>query len=83
MGRMKTFGKLLTKFHLEKPGKWHFSPDHAAIKTCKLMKIDLENEMEKPGVGPFWQSGDPASASVEQFLIGQKRKNSFSPFVTF
>ena len=56
MGRMKTFGKLLTKFNLEKPGKWHFSPNHATIKTWRLMKIDLE----KPGVGPFWETGNPA-----------------------
>ena len=49
MGRMKTFGKLLTKFNLEKPGKWHFSTNHATIKTWKLMKTDLENDLEKPG----------------------------------
>ena len=57
---MKTFGKLLTKFNLEKPGKWHFSTNHATIKTWKLTKNDLENDLEKPGVVPFWESGDPA-----------------------
>ena len=28
------------------------------------MKNDLENDLEKPGVGPFWESGDPASCIV-------------------
>ena len=23
------------------------------------MKIDLENDLEKPGVGPFWETGNP------------------------
>ena len=55
MGRMKTFGKLLTKFNLEKPGKWHFLSNHAMIKTWKLIK----NDLEKPGVRPLWESGDP------------------------
>ena len=30
-------------------------PNHATIKTWKLMK----NDLEKPGVVPFWESGDP------------------------
>ena len=25
------------------------------------MKNDLENDLEKPGVGPIWESGDPVS----------------------
>ena len=24
------------------------------------MKIDLENDLEKPGMGPLWESGNPA-----------------------
>ena len=69
MGRMKTFGKLLTKFNLEKPGKWHFSTNHATIKTWKLTK----NDLEKPGVGPFWESGDPA-VLLKQFPKGEVDK---------
>ena len=54
-GEMKPFGKLLTKFNLEKPGKLNFLSNHAMIKTWKLMKKDLE----KPGVRPLWENGDP------------------------
>ena len=35
-----SFGKLLEKFNLEKPGKWHFWPNHATIKTWKNLEID-------------------------------------------
>ena len=65
MGRMKTFGKLLTKFNLEKPGKRHFLSNHATIKTWKLVKNDLENDLEKPGVGLFWESGDPVNFALK------------------
>ena len=42
-GKNENLWKLLTKFNLEKPGKWHFLPNHATIKNWKLMKNDLEN----------------------------------------
>ena len=50
MERTKIFRKLLTKFNLEKPGNWHFLTNHATIKTWILTK----NDLEKPGVRPFW-----------------------------
>ena len=28
------------------------------------MKIDLENDLEKPGVGPFWETGNPELVSI-------------------
>ena len=51
------------------PGKWHFSPNHATIKTWKNLEIDekwLENNLEKPGVGPFLESGDPVYVELYQ-----------------
>ena len=54
-GKNETFGKLITKFKLEKPGKWHLSLNPATIKTWKLMK----NDLEKPGVKPSQESGYP------------------------
>ena len=72
---MKPFGKLLTKFNLEKPGKWPFSPNHATIKTWKNLEIDkndLENNLEKPGVGPFRESGDPEKVRKNVLVWSEK-----------
>ena len=41
------------------------STDHATIKTWKLTK----NDLEKPGVGPLGESGDP-EMSYNMCLIG-------------
>ena len=35
------------------------------------MKIDLENDLEKPGVGPFWESGDPDLEIISRFQFFQ------------
>ena len=32
------------------------------------MKTDLENYQEKPGVEPFWESGDPAFKMAWPFM---------------
>ena len=43
------------------------------------MKIDLENDLEKPGVGPFWESGDPVMFRNVYFIPGT-RSISFREF---
>ena len=46
---MKRFGKLLTKFNLENGTFRQTTQRSKPGKTWKLMKNDLENDMEIPG----------------------------------
>ena len=42
------------------------------------MKNDLENDLEKPGVGPFWESGDPELVYLDKNMFFMYTKSEKS-----
>ena len=75
MERIKTFGKLLTKFNLEKPGKWHFLTNHAMIKTWKLTKNDIKNLLGEWGPSIDLNNYDKLHRNVKYCMKTQNAKD--------